>query len=654
MHEISFIKDIVIILALSLPVIFLFRKLKLPNIVGFLITGIIIGPYGLQLITSDDFITTMSEVGVMLLLFTIGLEVSIKKLIRLKRLFLIGGGLQLIITALIGFGLFSALGLEYKKAIFYGLLISLSSTAIVLKLLTEKEELEAPHGNLSLGILLFQDLAIVPIILILPLLSDLGDSSVGSILLNLVGVLGLLTVIVAASHYLMPKMLYQFAKFESREAFTIASVLIIFGTAYLVGLIGLSLSLGAFVAGLVLSESDFSYQITSEIIPIRDVFSSIFFVSVGLMLDLTFVADFPLRLLGLSVVIMAIKILVIFGVALLLKNSLRISLIAGLILAQVGEFSFVIAQEGLQYDLIEANFYNAFLAASIFTMVVTPIITLFSPKLTGRIKDIGKSTKAEHTKLKNHVIVVGYGINGRNLTRVLKETGIPYLIIELNPLTVKKCKDAGEPIFFGDSTREEILRKAGIKDANVIVFAIADPQSTILGMKTAKRLNPNIYSIVRTRHVSGIDELKEHGADVVIPEEFETSLEIFKKVLTKYHIPLNVIQQQENLIRTEGYSLFWKQEDAVEHKLTNINRMLAEGLTETYYVDEKNSNVGRSLKEIDLRNNTDATIIAIVNEKETVTNPGAEVQLNPKDTLVLYGTHKSVDEAIDLLDGKLD
>jgi CPA2 family monovalent cation:H+ antiporter-2 len=418
----------------------------------------------------------------------------------------------------------------------------------------------------------------------------------------------------------------------------------------LVGLIGLSLSLGAFVAGLVLSESDFSHQITSEIVPIRDVFSSIFFVSVGLMLDLTFVADFPIRLLGLSIAIMIIKILVIFGVALILKNSLRISFITGLILAQVGEFSFVIAQEGMQYNLIQADFYNAFLAASIFTMVVTPIFSLAVPKLSYKIKDFGKAGDIDSTKLKNHVIVVGYGINGRNLTRVLKETGIKYIIVELNPLTIKKCKDEGIPTLFGDATREDILLSAGIKEANSIVFAIADPEATKLGVRTAKRLNPNIYSIVRTRHVSEIEALKKYGADTVIPEEFETSLEIFKKVLTKYHIPLNVIQQQENLIRTEGYSFLWKQEDVVEHKLTNINRMLAEGLTETYYVDEKNPNIGKSLKEIDLRNHTDATIIAIVNEKETITNPGADVVLNPKDTLVLYGTHKSVDEAINLLD----
>ncbi len=651
MYHFTVIRDLVVILLVSIPIIFIFKKINIPSIVGFLIAGMIIGPHGLQLISEIDEINIMAEVGVILLLFTIGLEVKLEKLIEMKKFLLVSGGLQVLFTIIFSTLIFTFFDFPLNESIFLSMLISLSSTAIVLKILSDRQQLEAPHGRISLSILIFQDLAIVPMFLFLPVLSSGGSLSFIEILLQMVYAFGAVATIIILAKFLMPKILFQLAKLRMREVFTIGVVLLLLGTAYLTHSLGLSFALGAFIAGLILSESDFSHQVVSEILPFKDLFNSIFFISIGLLLDIHFLLTYPFILIGIAAGIIFLKSFIVIGIVKLMRYPLRIAILTGFGLAQIGEFSFILSQAGLNYNLISNEYYNAFLASSIFTMLLTPFLFQLSPIIERAFGSLEPVKNKEPQGLSNHVIIVGFGLNGRNLARVLKETGIHYIVIELNPETVKKEKSKGENIIYGDITKAQILNQANIKNANTIVFAISDPLSLRRGLNLSKNLNPSIYSIVRTRFASDIDDLLSIGADEAIPEEFETSIQIFSIVLKKFHVPINVIMQQVNILRSEAYSLMRK-EPGKFHALSNINEFLMAGITEVYYVNENNKFVDSTLSEMNLRAKTDATIIAIVREKQTVSNPPGKEIIKAHDTLVLTGGHKAVDDAIEYLNSE--
>lgn len=652
MQQYTFIKDIVIILLVSLPIIYLFKKINIPSILGFLVAGVIIGPFGLKLISNIQNIKAMAEVGVMLLLFSIGLEVSLAQLVKMKRMLFYAGGLQILITISITSAILYLFKIQLNQAVFYSMLISLSSTAIVLKLLSDRNELETPYGKISLVILIFQDLAIVPMLILLPIISGSSSITFSKILLQMAYAFASVAVIVILAKLLMPKILHQLVKLRVREALTVGTILLLLGTAYLTYTMGLSFAIGAFIAGLILSESDYSHQITAEILSLKDVFNSIFFVSVGLLLNLQFVFNYIFLLLCVTAGIIILKASIITILVKVMKYPIRIAVMTGLVLSQVGEFSFVLSQAGLKLNLISADFYNAFLASSIFTMILTPFFIKLAPVLGYKIGSIESvSKKNEGSSISGQVIIVGFGINGKNLARVLRETGISYIVIEMNPQIYKEEKERGERIIFGDVIREEILLVAGLKNALVIVYAISDPVASKRSLQIAKRINPNVYAIIRTRYIFEIDDLKHLGADIVIPEEFETSLQIFSKVLERLHIPLNIIMKQVSILRGESYSMM-RMESTVSNSLTNIDELLAAGLTETFYITEDNIHKGDTMKQIDLRAKTGATIIAIVRGETTITNPLSEEKIMPHDTIVLTGTHKSVDQAVDYLSGK--
>ena len=654
MNDFLIIQDIVVILLVSIPIIFLFKKINMPSIVGFLIAGMLIGPYGFNMIKSVGQISVMAEIGVMILMFTIGLEFSLSQLIRIKKYLLLAGGLQMTFTIFISALIFMSLNISIYQSIFFGMLVSLSSTAIVLKILSDKGELESPHGKISMGILIFQDLAIVPLFLLLPLLGTTTGLSGTDVIIKLLIAFGIVGGLLVISKFFMPLIVYKIAQLRMREAFTIAIILLLLGTAYLTHSLGLSFALGAFIAGLILAESDYSHQIMSEILPFRDAFNSIFFVSIGLLLNIQFVISNPGLITALTLGVLLLKASIIILIVLFLKLPLRVAILAGLGLAQIGEFSFILAQTGLNYNLLSADYYNSFLASTIFTMILTPLLFKLAPALSiksGNFQSVKEQSPADVQKISGHVIIAGFGLNGSNLARVLKETGIKYVVIELNPDTVKKEKAKGENIIYGDISKNEILHIAKIEKANVIVFAISDPAITKVALRLAKKMNPAIHTLVRTRYVNEVDELKKMGADEVIPEEFETALQIFRKVLERYHIPLNVIMKQVTLLREESYSLLRKEGMDIS-SFIHLDEILAQGLTESYYVNNDNKYVGKTFSEINLRALSDATVIAIVRNGRTISNPSGKETLNANDTLVIHGTHLSVDKAIDILNGE--
>ena len=657
MSDLPFLRQLIIVLAATISIVFVFQKLRLPTIVGFLLAGVIIGPNGLQLITSLSQVETLAEIGVVLLLFSIGLEFSFETIVSVQRRVIWAGLLQVGLTILLVLALTRFFGLSIEIGIFYGFLLSLSSTAIVLRIYNDRREINSIQGRLASGILLFQDLCIVPMMLLLPVLGQSGKGSLVSIVWAVAKALFALVLIVWAARRFLPRLLHQVALLRNREIFILFVVLICLGTAWLASESGLSLALGALIAGLVISESELSHQIIADVLPLRDCFSGIFFISIGMLLNLDLLTrDFLTPLMNLLLIV-GIKSLLIFAVFWWLYGSIRLAVLLGLSLAQVGEFSFILAKAGINYKLLTPANEQLFLAGSILSMIATPFLIQsvhgLAVGLEAMLGGSQESTSAGETAAsenvaQGHVVVVGYGLNGQNLARVLKEVGIPYRVLEMDPDLVRCAKAAGEPIFFGDGTRPEILQQAGIRQARVVVIAISDPAATARVVSQARRLRPDLYIIVRTRYVAEIDHLYRLGANQVIPEEFETSVEIFARVLEEYHVPRNVISLQVDLIRKEHYSTL-RGLRLQGKQLDELNQFLVGTTTDIFSIVGASPVVGKSLEEVDLRSRCGATVIAVVRAGKSYHNLGADFALAAGDMLVLLGDHKALDDAAQIL-----
>ena len=657
MSDLPFLRQLIIVLAATISIVFVFQKLRLPTIVGFLLAGVIIGPNGLQLITSLSQVETLAEIGVVLLLFSIGLEFSFETIVSVQRRVIWAGLLQVGLTILLVLALTRFFGLSIEIGIFYGFLLSLSSTAIVLRIYNDRREINSIQGRLASGVLLFQDLCIVPMMLLLPVLGQSGKGSLVSIVWAVAKALFALVLIVWAARRFLPRLLHQVALLRNREIFILFVVLICLGTAWLASESGLSLALGALIAGLVISESELSHQIIADVLPLRDCFSGIFFISIGMLLNLDLLTrDFLTPLMNLLLIV-GIKSLLIFAVFWWLYGSIRLAVLLGLSLAQVGEFSFILAKAGINYKLLTPANEQLFLAGSILSMIATPfLIQSVHGLAVGLEAMLGASpestsageTAASENVAQGHVVVVGYGLNGQNLARVLKEVGIPYRVLEMDPDLVRCAKAAGEPIFFGDGTRPEILQQAGIRQARVVVIAISDPAATARVVSQARRSRPDLYIIVRTRYVAEIDHLYRLGANQVIPEEFETSVEIFARVLEEYHVPRNVISLQVDLIRKEHYSTL-RGLRLQGKQLDELNQFLVGTTSDIFSIVGASPVVGKSLEEVDLRSRCGATVIAVVRAGKSYHNLGADFALAAGDMLVLLGDHKALDDAAQIL-----
>jgi CPA2 family monovalent cation:H+ antiporter-2 len=490
-------------------------------------------------------------------------------------------------------------------------------------------------------------------IALVPVLAKAQDVSLGTIGLRFgLSALAIGTAFILA-RFLMPRLLHLVVRTRVREVFLIATLFIVLGMALLTSSLGLSLALGAFLAGVILAESEYSHQVVSDILPFKNVFNSLFFISVGMLLDVSAVWKFRLLVLILVVSILLLKTIVVMLTVGLLGYGSRIAVITGLALAQIGEFSFVLAGVGRANGLLPGDIFQAFIASSILTILATPFLIQAGPALGSRgerflawKKRSGRPAgRGPVCDLENHVIIAGYGLNGKNLAHVLDEAGIGYIIIELNPITVREAAAAGEAIIFGDVSSRVILEEAAAKRAKGIVFAISDPVTTRRGIKAVRAINPRLFIIVRTRYASEIDDLLKLGAGDVIPEEFETSIEIFTRVLEKYHIPNNIIDAQVKVLRGECYGMLRGSCAAVRPVADRIADLLAAGTAATFFVGKNAGPAGKTLGELDLRGRTGATVIAVVRGEQSFPSPGAEFEVTEQDTLVLVASHRDIDRA---------
>jgi len=651
--------DILIVLGLTVAIVYICQRFRLPTIVGFLITGILAGPHGLGFIGDVRDVEILAEAGVVLLLFTIGIELSFARLLQLKRSVLLGGSVQVLATILVTAVIAVKAGYPLGEAVFIGFLISLSSTAIVLRLLQQRAEVESPHGSTTLGILIFQDIIIVPMILAVPLLSGAGAMWGGSFVTFVLKGAGILILVVLCARYIVPFILYQVTRTRNREVFLFSIFFICLAIAWVTASAGLSLSIGAFLAGLIISESQYSHEALGNILPFRDVFTSFFFISIGMLLDIGFVLQQP-ELAGLIVLgVIVIKAVIAGLAAILLGLPLRTSIIIGLALSQIGEFSFILSESGIEHGILSKESYQIFLAVSVITMAATPFVMLAAPRvadialrfpLPEKIRSgIRPVPDSPVLKMEDHLVIIGYGLNGRNLARAAGIAGIPYVIIEINPDLVKKGQTKGETIYYGDATNDEVLVHAHIRSARIIVSVINDPAANRRIMELARRMNPGAYLISRTRYVQEVNPLYKLGADEVIPEEFETSVEIFTRVLSKYLVPRDKIEELIAEVRADTYKML-RSPQLEPLFISDLKVRIPDVDIAVLSVHEGSLLVDKSLYELDLRKKYGISVLAIRRDSEILSNPDSSTAFRANDEIYVLGTRDKISHFDSLLD----
>ena len=562
----AFLPEVVILIVAGALIAYVSSRFGFVPIVGFLLAGVVIGPHGLALVTDQEIVDSAAEVGVILLLFTIGIEFSLEKLARIKTLIFAGGGLQVGLATLATAGILAIFGVEWKTGVFTGFLVALSSTAIVLKLLEGRGETSSPQGQIALGLLIFQDLAIVVMVLLVPMLSGAGGSA-GAVLLALGKAAALIALTLLVARRLMPPMLEAVARTCSPELFLLTVIAVCFGTAYLTSLAGVSLSLGAFLAGLVVSESRFSEHALGEILPLQILFSATFFVSVGMLLDIGFVVMHLPAVLAFVAAVLAIKVATTTASVVALGYSLPLASAVGLMLAQVGEFSFVLERAGREVGLSPAGDAapgsQAFIAATVVLMVATPFLTSLGARFASTLeRSLARTMQQEPpgplpspgAPRADHVIVAGYGEAARRLVRVLEGSRIPFLITTLSPAGAVSAEAEGLPVLRGDASRARTLQHAGIERAKMLVVADDEPAMARRIVSVARSLNPLTRIVVRTRYHSEAELLLASGADRVVADELEGIVALFSEALHDYRVPAEEILRYEEAIRSGSYA----------------------------------------------------------------------------------------------------
>ncbi|HNX17102.1 MAG TPA: cation:proton antiporter [Methanoregula sp.] len=653
---------VVCVLVLSIFLLLLGQRFKLPSIVSFLIIGMLVGPFGFALITDQSVIDMVGEIGIILLLFTIGLEFSFQTLLRSWRAVIIGGIVQVCTTIAAITLVVVFLQMPFNEALIFGFIVSLSSTAIVMKILQEKGEVDTVQGRTLLGILIFQDLAIIPMMLVLPVLAGNNNGfDLSAVPFQVAKIAVIILAIIVLGYWAIPKLLFRVAKERSRELFlfTIASICVVI--AWLTNEAGLSFTLGAFIAGLIIGESDYNIDALGHIIPFRDVFAAIFFLSIGMLLDTRIIFDNFGYVAMIIIGIFLVKVITGSLSAVALGMPVRVCVFCGLALAQIGEFSFVLAKSGLDAGIIQTSAYQLFLAGAIVTMAFTPFAMNASPKVVDIIYRIFPTRKpkvnallpnesAPAEVLSNHIIIAGYGITGKSVARAATLAGIPFMVIELNPEIIQQEKSQYRPNFiFGDAVNEEVLEHAGIHQARTLVVAVSEEEAIPRIIHAARQLSPNVHILARTRHIRNAQHLLDLGADEVISEEFESALEIFTRALKHYQIPeeelVRIIERSKRL----GTALFTRCTDQKQHeRIQNFETLFKATHIHTVIVEAGSEAEGKTIAELKLKDNFGIREFGFRRGTMKFIKPEPSMSLLAGDTLVFFITDEKAGKIIPL------
>lgn len=571
MTDPSFLTQFLVILLVATVIAAIFERLRLPTVLGFLLAGVVIGPYGLKIITDPSRIHQLADLGIILLMFTIGLELSLDRWKGLKRLAILGGTFQILISIAVAILFALWRGWTPYQGFVLGAVIALSSTAVVLKFLMDRGELDTEFGKIAVAILIFQDLAVVPLmVLVTGLQGSSTDfvSVLGGTLLKAVLFLG---AMIALSRFLLPTLVRQIATTRNREIFFLSAVILCLATAWAGGQLGLSLALGAFFAGFIFANTDFSYQLIADVAPLRHIFVSLFFVSIGMLFNVQFAFEHPFLVGSVVGLVLFVNFFIMTLMIMFFGVPPRIAMVVGIMLSQIGEFSFLIIETAKKAGGITFPQYQILLATAFLTLLLTPFLFALIPvilNLSKKISILGippsqwnKMHKSVYA-IENHIILCGFGPSGQDLAQSFQEEKIPFVVLEMNPVKVRDAREKKMLAIYGDAANIEVMRRAGIESAHAVIVSFADEigMSQIIGI--VQQINPKAFLLVRTRFERDVPRLYELGADGVVMEEWEASYELNHMILKHFQVSPEHIKRHLDRIRN-------RKELAIEQAILN-------------------------------------------------------------------------------------
>ncbi len=653
--EMTILKDIVIIFALSTLVNLIFTKLRIPTILGYLMTGIIAGPHLLGLISSEHNIELLAEIGVIFLLFTIGMEFSLKHLLRIRRIVFLGGLLQVSLTAALIYLVSYFYDLNWQSGLFIGFLAALSSSALVLKLLQERSELTSNYGRTVLGILIFQDILLVPLILFAHVLGDSSVDLANELLVLTLKATAIIGLVYVGNKWLLPRLLHLIAMAKNQELFMMSIFLICFAIALLTYSLGMSLAFGAFLAGLMISESQYSHNAFGNLIPFKDTFTSFFFVSIGMLLNLNFVLENILLVVVSVLLVFVVKIIIAGGTGFVLGHTFRGTVVIGFALCQVGEFSFVLAKIGLQYEILSDFYYQLFLAVTVITMAMTPFMMNISKPISNvllklplpkRLVDgMFPLQEMEIPEYRNHLVIIGKDPSALKLSIMAKHYDIQHVSVIFDPAIVKDKLGKGDIAVYGDAVNEPILLKAHVDKADVVVISVGDMIAAMAITDKVNKMNSSAHIIVRAKLIKNMQDLYQLGADQVFPEKLEIAINLFHRILAKKLRPQKEIQRMLSHIRNMNLGEF-VEKDIINKPsiLDELSNITISAIT----VEEKSVVSGKTLYQTELRKKTGATLLAVKREAAIIEHPEPDIVLKSGDIAYILGNPEQVNLASEM------
>ncbi|MBX9811787.1 MAG: monovalent cation:proton antiporter-2 (CPA2) family protein [Burkholderiales bacterium] len=640
------LQPVLILLAAAVLVVAVCRLLRLPPLLGYLIVGVAIGPHALGWIRDSEEVRHLAEIGVVFLMFSIGLEFSLPKLVTMRRIVFGLGAAQVILTLAIVLAVALGLGIAWQAGVVLGGALALSSTAILAKLLAERYELNSPHGRQIMGILLFQDLAVVPLLILIPALAAGPDDLAMNIGYALLKAAVVLTVLLFLGQRLMRNWFHLVARQKSSELFVLNVLLITLGVAFITEMAGLSLALGAFVAGVLISETEYRYQVEEDIKPFRDILLGLFFVTVGMLLDVRVVVEngWPSVLL---IALVVLKTLLIFGLSRLFGSDSDVALRTGLALGACGEFGFVLLSNAYNLGLVQPQILQPVLAAMVLSMLIAPFIIERSEHIVQRWSSTAWMSRALHLTniaaqsmvADQHVVICGYGRSGQNLSRLLERERIPFIALDIDPQRIKEAAAAGESAVFGDAGRREVLVAAGLLRAKAVVITYSDTASALKILAQVRELRPGLPVIVRTLDDTDIDRLKAAGAAEVVAEIMEGSLMLASTTLMLLGTPLNRVLRRIRETRAHRYSLFRGFYRGMTDEAEGADEM--QPRLHSVMVPQDAAAIGKSLSDLDLAS-LHVEVTAVRRRNVRTVTPAPDTRIEEGDVIVLLGVEEDL------------
>jgi len=643
------LKLVVILLSTAVVTVVLFRRMRLPPILGYLIVGVLIGPHALGFVPDSPDTRYLAEFGVVFLMFSIGLEFSLPQLMAMRRIVVGFGGLQVTTAIAVVMLVAWAAGFSWQTGLVMGGVLAMSSTAIVSKFLAEQTQLHSPHGKQIMGVLLFQDMAVIPLLVLLPALALPPNAIMGAIGVALLKAAAALGVILILGQRVMRPLFHLVAAQKSSELFVLTVLLVTLGLAWATEAVGLSLALGAFLAGLLISETEYRYQVEDDIKPFRDVLLGLFFVTIGMLLDWHTLAERWPAVLLIFIALMALKFFLIVGIGLLLRNERAVALRCALALAPAGEFGFVLLSLAGVHGAAPPSTIQAVLAAMLLSMLIAPLILMHSEKIVLRL--IASEWESRAVQLqqlsvkamgkKRHVIICGYGRSGQSLARFLEKEGISLIALDADPMRVRMAAAAGDSVLFGDASKREVLTAAGLPRASAVVVSFADTRAALAILAHVKAVRPEVPVIVRTFDDTDVEKLRAAGAAEIVAEVVEGSLMLGTQTMLRIGVPLKQALLRLRQVRGEQYAFMpayfsgATDEDAGDAQAPRLMSVVLGGQAAA---------IGKTLSSFDFER-MGVRLAALRRQGRRHTEPQPDLRLETDDVLILAGSPEALSVA---------